>query len=412
MKVLIIGNSAAAIGCIEGIRSHDVVTEITVITDEKYMAYSRPLISYYLWGKADKKNMHYRENDFYEKTNVTLITSQKVVSIDTVKKQVTTNANLIEKYDKLLIATGASPFVPPVDGLEGKSNVFTFLKWDDAEELKKVVGKDKNAVVVGAGLIGIKVSEGLLPHCNSVTIVELAERVLPMVLDEASSKLVAKIIEEKGIALELGNSAVKIEGKTSVESVLLKDGKELPCDILVMAVGVRPNVQLAKDANIEVGRGIKVNEYSMTNKLDIYAAGDVTESFDSVAGDQKIMALWPNAYLQGETAGLHMSGAIVKKPTLFPMNSVTIFGYPIITAGIQPDASCLVLEKEDNDGLARLIFRENKLVGMMLLGKVDRAGIYTSMIHDGTFIERPELLLEDRFGLNWFSKEERKEKMK
>ena len=412
MKVLIIGNSAAAIGCIEGIRSHDLQTQITVLTDEKYMAYSRPLISYYLWGKAEKKNMHYREDDFYEKANVNLLTNQKAISIDTKKKQVVTDGGLTETYDKLLIATGASPFVPPVEGLAGKQNVFTFLKWDDAEDLKKVVGPEKNAVVVGAGLIGIKVAEGLLPHCKSVTIVELAERVLPMVLDEASSKIVAKIVEEKGIALELGNSAVKIEGGDSVEGVVLKDGKQLPCDILVMAVGVRPNTQIAKDANIDVNRGILVNEYCQTNVKDVYAAGDVTESFDSVAGDQKIMALWPNAYIQGESAGLHMSSAKLKEPTLFPMNSVTIFGYPIITAGIQPDDQCLVLEKEDEEGLARLIFKENKLVGMMLLGKVDRAGIFTSMIHDGTIIDQPESLLADRFGLNWFSKEVRKEKMK
>jgi len=412
MKIVIIGNSAAAIGCIEGIRSHDLVTEITVITDEKYMAYSRPLISYYLWGKAEKKNMFYREDDFYEKANVKLITGQKVISIDTAKMQVTTEGNFIEKYDKLLIATGASPFVPPVEGLEGKDNIFTFLKWDDAEALKEIVGPEKHAVVVGAGLIGIKVAEGLLPHCKSVTIVELADRVLPMVLDDAASKIVAKIVENKGISLELGNSAVKIEGNKSVEGVVLKDGKYLICDILVMAVGVRPNTQLAKDAGIEVNRGILVDDFCKTNVANIYAAGDVTESFDSVAGDKKIMALWPNAYVQGETAGLDMTTDKLEKPILFPMNSVTIFGYPIITAGIQPDEKCTVLEKEDESGLARLVFKANKLVGMMLLGKVDRAGIYTSMISDGTLIEKPESLLEEGFGLNWFSKEIRKEKMK
>ena len=142
MKYVIIGNSAAAVGCIEGIRKNDTKGIITVISDETHHVYSRPLISYYLAGKVTPENMVYRKKDFYEKNNVDTIFGIKATAIDSKKKTVTLEDGKSVEYDKLLVATGSSPFVPPVDGLGDQSNVFTFLKYDSALGIEKLISPD------------------------------------------------------------------------------------------------------------------------------------------------------------------------------------------------------------------------------------------------------------------------------
>ncbi|MDD5018648.1 MAG: FAD-dependent oxidoreductase, partial [Eubacteriales bacterium] len=216
MKYVIIGNSAAAVGCIEGIRKCDKTGSITVISDETHHVYSRPLISYYLAGKVTRENMVYRKNDFYEKFGVDTMFGKKVAAIDPVKKTVTLDTNETVTYDKLLIATGSSPFVPPTEGLGGQDNVFTFLKFDDALGIEKLVTKESRVVVVGAGLIGLKAAEGLVPVAHSVHVIELAPRVLPMILDEEAAGPVQKHIEENGVVFHLGITAEKVVGDKHV----------------------------------------------------------------------------------------------------------------------------------------------------------------------------------------------------
>ncbi len=410
MKVVIIGNSAAAVGCIEGLRAAGSKAEITVISDENYPVYSRPLISYYLYGKVQKEKMGYRDADFYEKNAVTLIKGTKAEAIDTKAKTVAAGGKKYP-YDKLLIATGSVPFYPQIEGMNEK-NTQTFLKRDDAEAIKALIKPETRVVIAGAGLIGLKAAEGLAPHCARITVIELANRVMPTILDEKAASYLQKALEEKGVEIILDDSITKVSGVDYVTGITTKSGREVPCDLFVLAVGVRPNVKLAQDIGVKTGRGIIVDETCRTNVENIYAAGDVTESRDAVSGEIKIMALWPNAYAQGETAGMHMTGSNCTCPPLFPMNAVTFFGYPVITAGILDANTSTVYEREDGNGFARLYIREHNLTGVALFGNaVDRAGLFTTLIREKTPIQSPEELLGPKFGLKWYDKATRMEKL-
>ena len=215
MKTVIIGNSAAAVGCIEALRKCDSEGSITVISDETHHVYSRPLISYYLAGKVIPENMVYRHKDFYEKNRVETMLGKKVTAIDPKKKAVTLDDGTTVPYDKLLVATGSSPFVPPTEGLNAQDNAFTFLKYDDALGIEKLLTKDSRVVIVGAGLIGLKAAEGIAPVAGSVHVVELADRVLPMILDEAAAAPVRRRIEEQGVTFHLGTVVAQVVGRNA-----------------------------------------------------------------------------------------------------------------------------------------------------------------------------------------------------
>lgn len=180
MRVVIIGNFAAAAGCIEALINAKVDAKITVITDESKTIYGRPLISYYLCGKVKEQNMYYRRENYYEQNGAKLITGTHIERIDTQAKRAIATDGRVFPYDKLLIATGSSPARPPIEGMNSK-NTHTFMSWQDADKIKEQLEPDTNAVIAGAGLIGLKVAESLIPHCKNVTVVELADRVLPTV---------------------------------------------------------------------------------------------------------------------------------------------------------------------------------------------------------------------------------------
>lgn len=402
MNYVIIGNSAAAIGAVEAIRKVDKVNPITLISDEPYHTYSRPLISYLLAGKVKEEKMAYRKEGFYEANNVTTLLSEKAIHIDTDKKEVSLESGKNVSYDKLLIATGGTPFIPPMEGLD-KENVFTFIKKDDIKAIAKVCGSDKKAVIVGAGLIGLKAAEGLLSLGVDVTVVELATRVLPAILDDEAAGIVQRQLEGKGIKFELGNSVKAINGEKKVSGVTTANGASYDADMVIVAVGVRPNTAVTKDSNITVNRGIVIDEHCMTNIEGVYSAGDVAEGYDIVYKQQRVLPILPNAYRQGETAGLNMAGQMKPFKGGFAMNSIGFFGLPMITAGIiKPEGDefeTLIKADLDNAKYKKIVLKDNKVVGFICLNEVDRAGIITSLISDEIPVDSfKDALLGEQFG--------------
>ena len=222
MQYVIIGNSAAAIGAVEGIRKQDSTGKILLLSSEQYHTYSRPLISYYLEGKVDENQMRYREYDFYKVNNVETRLGTKVFWIDFNSKEVVLENNERIQYKKLLIATGGNPFVPHMEGL-GKAGIYTFLSLDAAKSIKNVCFQGAKAVVIGAGLIGLKVAEALAKLNVDVTVIELANRVLSSVLDETAAGIVQKHLENHGIKFFLNNSVKWFNGDWAVNSVTLND---------------------------------------------------------------------------------------------------------------------------------------------------------------------------------------------
>ena len=241
-KYVIIGNSAAAIGAVQGIRSVDRDGSITIITDEAYHTYSRPLISYWLEGKVADDKIYYREPDFYEKNNVKVIFSVRAEKIEN-GCVVLDNGEKVQ-YDKLLVATGSKPFVPPMKDIDKVENKFTFMTWDSAKAIREKVTAGTKVLIIGAGLIGLKCAEAL-HHLNAdITVVDLADRILPSILDVRAGEIMQKHIEDKGTKFILGTSVEQF----SKNSAKLTNGETVDFDILVIAVGVRPNTELVSDA--------------------------------------------------------------------------------------------------------------------------------------------------------------------
>ena len=379
-QYVIIGNGVAAVGCIEGIRSTDPAGRITVISEEKHAVYCRPLISYYLEGKTDLDRMNYRPADFYEQNKCTVLYGQKAVKIDQKAKQVITDRDVSVPYDAVCIATGSSPFVPRFEGLDTVKQKYTFMTLDDTLALEQAIGKDSRVLIVGAGLIGLKCAEGLYGRVAQITVCDLADRVLSSILDSTCAGMVQKRLEENGIAFLLSDTAVRFEGNRA----FMKSGRTPDFDVLVLAVGVRANTSLAADAGAEVGRGIIVSDRMQTTLPDLYAAGDCTEGMDLSLGKRRVLAILPNAYMQGRCAGINMAGGNATFDKAIPMNSIGFFGLHTMTAGSyfpeQEGGACF--EEQTGEQLKRLYTKDGRLTGFMLVGATERAGIYTSLIRE------------------------------
>lgn len=406
MKYVIIGNSTAAVNAIEAIREIDREGSITVLSDEKHFSYGRPLISYYLYGKISLENMNYKGLDFYEKNDVTTLLGVTAVKIDSEKKTVLLEDGREIEYDKLLVATGSRPFVPPMAGLEKVKEKYSFMKLDDALSLEKALGKDKNVLIIGAGLIGLKCLEGILDRVGKVTVVDMANRVLPSILDEEGSLIIQKQLEEKGVTFILNDSVAEF---SSEKRAVLKSGKALNFDILVLAVGVRANIELVKDAGGDCERGILTDESQKTSLPDIYAAGDCAASLDYLTNTKKVLALLPNAALQGRTAGHNMAGKEETFTQGIPMNAIGFFGSHVMTAGYYEGE---VYEEKTSSTYKKLFYRDNLLKGFIIIGDIARAGIYTSLIRNKTPLDTINFeLIKKQPVLAAFSKENRAKKL-
>ncbi len=379
-EYVVIGNGVAAVGCIEGIRSIDKVSQITVISEENHAVYCRPLISYYLEGKTTLGKMEYRDQGFYEANGCKVLYGKKATKIDSRSKKVILDDQTSLPYTSVCVATGSSPFVPPIKGLETVENKFSFMTLDDTLALEKALEKQSRVLIVGAGLIGLKCAEGIRDRVASITVCDLAPRVLSSILDDECATMMQTCLEENGIKFMLADTVTEFVGNRAA----MKSGATVDFDILVMAVGVRANTALVKELGGEVNRGILVDERMKTSVADIYAAGDCTEGMDISFGERRVLAILPNAYMQGHTAGVNMAGGNEVFDKAIPMNSIGFFGLHTITAGsyfTESDGGEMYEEKGDSY-LKRLFTRDNLLTGFILIGQVERAGIYTSLIRE------------------------------
>ena len=374
---VIIGNGTAAIGAIEGIRSVSSEDSITVVSKENHPVYSRPLISYYLEGKTDRERMRYRDADFYGKNGCEVLYGVSAEEIDPEKKEVILSDGKHLSYDTVCVAAGSSPFVPPMEGLETVPKKFGFMTLDDALALEGAITKDSRVFIVGAGLIGLKCAEGIHGRVGSITVCDLADRVLSSILDAECAGIVQKHLENNGIKFLLSDSVVKFEGNKAT----MKSGAEVSFDVLVLAVGVRANIGLIKAIGGTVNRGIVVDRKMKTSVVDVYAAGDCAEGPDLSTGGNRVLAILPNAFMQGHTAGVNMAGGEACFNKGIPMNSIGFFGLHAMTAGSYDGE---LYEEKTDHSLKRLFVKDDRLCGFILIGCDERAGIYTSLVREQT----------------------------
>ncbi len=384
-KYVVVGACAAGIGAVEAIREVDPEGTITVISEEICPQYSRPMISDFVSGKADLEKMKTRDDQFWTENKVQALTGKKAVKLNTAKKAVSLDSGDKVAYEKLLIATGGKPFVPKMDGSD-KEGVFTFTNISDAERLAAKIDevKAKKAVVIGAGLIGISVTEALVKRGLQVTLVELQDKILSLILDPKASDIVEGIIRKAGVNIVTGQSVQSIIGKPEddlvVGGVVLTKGEYVPCDLVVVAIGVIPRTELVAGTDVKTNRGIIVDNYMQTNIPDVYASGDVAEAYDFVLNQNRLLPLWPLAVLEGKVAGYNMAGKKTDYTGGTNMSALKYFGIPIVSIGLanpKEDAALEVLTQQDAEGKVykKLVLKENVLMGMTFVSDIEKAGI-------------------------------------
>lgn len=396
MRYLIIGNSAAAIGAIDGIRAIDGDGQITVLTDELATAYSRPLISYLVAGKTDEQKMTYRGAEYYAKNDCDVKHGVRATRVVADKKAVETDDGNTYLYDKLLIATGSKPFVPPIAGLDKVSRKQAFLNLNDAKSLMQRLTPQTRLLIVGAGLIGLKCAEGAAGKCASVTVCDMAPRPLSSILDEDGAGIVREHLEGAGIEFKMENPVAEFLDE---HTALLKNGERVDFDLVVLASGVKPETSVFPS---DAPHGIPTNNYCQTELPDVYAAGDCAQCADSSSGTRRVLALLPNAYMQGECAGKNMAGGDAAYTNAIPMNAIGFFGLHMITAGsMDGDATVFTAP----GAYKKLVTKDGLLKGYILIGDVERAGIYTALIRDkkplseidfGLIAQKPQLMAFSR----------------
>ncbi|KNZ43132.1 NAD(P)/FAD-dependent oxidoreductase [Acetobacterium bakii] len=408
-KYVIIGNSAAAIGGVQGIRKGDLENEILILTAEPWQTYSRPLISYWLQGKVKREKMYYREPSFFTENNCQVRYAIPVEKINPKEKTINLADGEIIGYKNLLVATGSVPFVPPMIGLpenlNNTTNIFTFTTLEDAIGIREILTPKSKVVILGAGLIGLKAAEAMVSQSQSVIVVDLANRVLPSVLQEKSSDIVKKHLEAQSVSFILETSITEILKK----DVLLSDGEKIPYDILILAVGTKPQCDLVREAGGEIGRGIVTDDRQQTSLKKVYAAGDCTQSLDMTSDTQKNLAILPNAFLQGEVAGMNMAGEETYYDQAFPLNSVGFMGLYIFSAGTYEG---VVYESESPEEYKKLFIKDNVLKGFIIIGDCMRGGIYTDLIREQTDLSTIDLeMLISSPQIMIFNQNTRKEKL-
>lgn len=413
---LVIGNSAAGVTAAEQIRAHDAHGSVLIVGREPYPVYGRPLISYLVAGRTERDRLGWKDPGFYERIGAECLIGPdaEVVALDPEAHRATLADGSSVSYGKCLLATGSIPFTPPIEGLADRENVHTFFTLDDAEgvwadarrarEEADADGRPARAVVIGSGMIGLKAAEAVAGSVDEVVVLELADRILPAVLDDCGSKLLARLLARHGIVCRPGLSVQKACGDGSrATSVVLTNGEELACDFIVAAVGVRPNSKLAVDAGAEQGRGLVCGPDLQTSLPDVYAAGDLVQVTDALDGAKRPLALWPNAVDQGACAGRHMAGDPQADPFdgSFAVNAVDFFETSLLTAGVinPPDGEGYeVSAREEGDSYVKFVSKGGRLYGYILLNRPENAGIYTALIKNGTdlaalpadaFVERP-----------------------
>jgi len=415
-KYVIVGGCAAGIGAVEAIREVDQKGAITVVSEEQCSHYSRPMISDFVSGKADLAKMKTRDDDFWQKNYVNTLAGKKAVSLNISEKTVLLESGEKVSYEKLLIATGGKPYVPKMEG-QDKDGVYTFTNIADAERLSKKINEEnsKSAVVIGAGLIGISVTEALVKRGIKVTLVELQDKILSLLLDPKASDMVEAIVKKAGVDIITGQSVQKIIGKPDdnnvVGGVLLTKGGTVSCDMVIVAIGVIPRTELVAGTAVKTNRGIVVDGYMQTNVPDVYASGDVAEAYDFVLNQNRLLPLWPLAVLEGKVAGYNMAGKKTDYSGGTNMSSLKYFGIPIVSIGLaspKEDQSLetLVMQDEAKGVYKKLVLKDNVVIGITFLGDIERAGTFFYLLKNKVNVTSfKQTLLADDFSLAALPKE-------
>jgi len=403
LHYVIIGNGGAGISALQIIRSVDKKSEITIISKEKYPAYSPCSLPNLIGGKIDKTTIIRFDKQFYKDHKVNFVKNTEILKIKPDKKEIEdSNGNSI-KYDKLLIATGAKPITPKgIEGLDLKG-VHVMGTLDSTlriiDHIKKGV---KKAVLIGGGFMGIETATMLKLNNIDVSIVEMLPHILSRMIDTDMSEKVEDILNKHGIKLYLNKTVKYLNGKKSIESVSFEKEK-IQCDMVVLAIGVSPNIEIVKETGINTNKGIIVNSKMQTNVMDIYAAGDITEVKEQIEGIKGSYAIWPNAIEQGRIAGLNMIGNNTDYTGAEVVNVLDVFNTPIIAMGrtSKEISKCKIIYRFTPQTSKKILLKSNRIVGLQFIGTIRNTGTFYNLMKNGNDVtDIIDRLLDDNFIIN------------
>lgn len=379
---LIIGGSAAGMAAAQAIREKDPKGLITVLSEEPDMPYFRPMIPYVVTGKKKAEAIGLSGNGPYTAPGIEVRTGARVDSVDTSRKSVSTSNRGQLSYDKLLFATGSSPYIPPEIKGTDANGVFALRKLSDARAMAKRAEHTKHAVMLGGGLLNLKAAFALLELGVKVTLVVYSPEVLSQLMEPADAGLIRRALDKAGLKIITGHNARGIlSDKSGVTGVSLDDGTEMPCQMACIGKGVRPNINFLSGSTIAIDKGIVVDKYTACSDPHAFAAGDVAVTFDPVTGKRIMTALWTNAVEMGRCAGSNMAGVKTAYSGTFGiMNATQIANEPFVSMGIvhTKNSTYEVHVSKTGSTYRKMVFSPDgeTLVGMLLIGDITGAGMY------------------------------------
>ena len=389
-KYLIIGSSHAGLSALDAIRLQDKEGSLTLVTQELCLPYSPTILPYVLSGQAQPDKVFLRDQQDLDGLSVVFKRGAKAVAVDGGSRQVTLQSGEKIEYEKLLLATGAAPKLPPVQGLEAVPH-HVLRTLEDALILRSKIRKDGTAVVLGAGLIGLHAAENLAKGGMKVVVVEALSQVLPGYFDEEASQMILRAFTDKGVKILLNEKVSRSRGAEGKITLTLATGESLSAGLLVVATGVQPRVEYLKDSGVEVDEGILVDERMRTNVSEIWAAGDVAKARGFFERSKILNATLPNAVEQGRIAGMDM----VDDPALkvyegaVPLNTYKFFGHRAFSVGmIRAEEGCEVekLVVPESFQYRKLVFKEDQLVGASGINSDLDPGIMVQLIRRKAYL--------------------------
>lgn len=364
MKHLVIGNGIAGTTAALTIRKFDRDSEIVVISDEAYPFYSRIRLVEYLAGGTDEKGLVIFKDEWYEKNNITLLLNTEVVGLEPASKEVVLSGAQRIKYDKLLIATGGTPFVPSVSHAD-RGGVFTLRTIDDARKIKEYAHGRSNLIIVGGGVLGIEAADTFRSMGKLVSVIESLPRLLPRHMDFEAAELLRKNLEQRGLRIYLAANPKEVAGPDSASGLLIDDGRLIQGDMIIISAGSRSSVTLFGDTGIKLGVGVPVNDRMETELADVYAAGDVAEHRGISYG------MWPAAEKQGEIAGINMAGGNAIYEGTVHARSLKVAGADLFSAGAidaEGKMESVVVKDADRGIYRKITVDKGCIAGCVLYG--------------------------------------------
>ena len=400
MKLVLVGNGLAGMRCLEDLL--DMAPdryEVTVIGEEPWGNYNRIMLSPVLSGDKSIEDIMLHPHAWYSDKGIHFIAGDAAVKIDRPRKQVYTEKGIVVDYDRLILATGSKPFIPPIKGSDLKG-VLSFRDIYDVNTMLEYCKNKKNAVVIGGGLLGLEAAYGLKQRGMNVTVLHLMDRIMDRQLDARASALLKQSIEAKGIpVLTEANTEELIGQDGHVSQLRLKDGTVLEADVVVFAVGIRPNMALAQSAGLRCNRGVMVNDTMQTFDPSIYAVGECIEHRNQTFG--LVEPLWGQAFI----CASHLAeyGSLTFKAPTVP-TQLKVSGCDVFSAGnFEPadDYEDIILNDEKRHIYKRIIIQQDKVIGAVLFGDTEDGAWYAELIADQTPISsiRNKLLFGKDFAL-------------